>query len=582
MKEEKEHNYNNKLPTKLLSFATGGRNDNYLGNFKYRLTTCLNYLARNLKDLGRLNDVEIMITDWNSEVPLSKVLSLSPEAGQICRFVYVPPAVAHAVQKQNQVYYASCAINVSLRRAQGKFLMIMGADTLVPRYSLQMLLDFLDGKITVPFELDRSIFFCRRQIISWEVVYREPSLEEWDRYLLLNNEQLLHEPIGFGLGSCTGGQLMHRSLWDECQGCNEQLYYWGWSDVELALRVTQHYPWAELSGVGVSMLEMEAYKYNLRTWDNNVYNPSTVSPAFVVNDENWGLKNYNFDILSAENIVEYPKRQEQLGAIIQVASWNKTKRELISELSKRSIREHAEKIIRGMDIDLAEWESACALSWYSLHCYPATYLEFGIRKLYSSAIVAAVCTGVEIYGIDSWQTSNSQKLVHNPNYLDEMLRRVYYRGYLRLLSGEPATAFQRLKKSSIGKLWLNLILVRGDIIKTDIIQQLSDLVQYLTCGGMIVFTTSVSDDFQNVWRDMQTRFPQFTYLKCKSRRTGLILAVSLKENKLNLDSTWENNSVIDFGKLLPTRLARQLRRAYRLLRNPRKYISHIKRYFISH
>ena len=51
--------------SKLLTVAVTGRNDDYMGNFKYRLTTCLNYLARNLRDLGRLDEVEVLVTDWN-------------------------------------------------------------------------------------------------------------------------------------------------------------------------------------------------------------------------------------------------------------------------------------------------------------------------------------------------------------------------------------------------------------------------------------------------------------------------------------------------------------------------------------
>ena len=52
---------------KLLSMVVMGRNDDYMGNFKYRLSTCINYVARNLKKLGRLDHVELMVTDWNSE-----------------------------------------------------------------------------------------------------------------------------------------------------------------------------------------------------------------------------------------------------------------------------------------------------------------------------------------------------------------------------------------------------------------------------------------------------------------------------------------------------------------------------------
>jgi len=40
-----------------------------MDDFKYRITTTINHLARNLGRLGRLADVEIVVVDWGSEVP---------------------------------------------------------------------------------------------------------------------------------------------------------------------------------------------------------------------------------------------------------------------------------------------------------------------------------------------------------------------------------------------------------------------------------------------------------------------------------------------------------------------------------
>lgn len=54
--KKRKHNFEDIIQSKLLSVVVTGRNDNYMGNFKYRITTCLNYLARNLKELGCLND----------------------------------------------------------------------------------------------------------------------------------------------------------------------------------------------------------------------------------------------------------------------------------------------------------------------------------------------------------------------------------------------------------------------------------------------------------------------------------------------------------------------------------------------
>jgi len=526
--EKRKHGSNDVIPSKLLSVVVTGRNDDYMGNFKYRITTCLNYLARNLKDLGRLDDVEIIVTDWNSDVPLAKELSLSPEAGRICRFVYVPPKVALALQQPGEVFCPTCAMNASLRRGQGKFLMMFDADSMISRHSLRALLDLLDGKLAVPFRLERVFFFCSRHNVPWEVVQREPGLEGWDRYLLLSGGQLPRDPASLsGLGIAGAAQMMHRSIWHACRGYNQQLRIQGWLDAELTLRVTQYYPWVDLSSIGVSLFHMEHWPRSRRVPGAQAHNPPHVSSTFVVNDENWGLGNYELDIHMAENICE-PSRVIGPSEIVGlVAPWNKTRREVLAELTGQPVREHVRRTVHRWKVAPAEWGTMYALAWYSLYHYPRSYLEFGIRDGYAAAVVAAACPGVEIYGIDSWQAGDSRP-VPPPDYATGILQHVGHRGYTRLVSGEPHTAFRRLCDSSVGPLSLDLVLVRGDLFGTDAVQQLSDLVPHLAPGGALVFTCTSQAVFETVWSEMQEKFSQFTYWQCKSRNTGLALAASLQ------------------------------------------------------
>jgi len=303
---------------KLLSMVVMGRNDDYMGNFKYRLTTCINYAARNLKKLGRLDDVEFMVTDWNSDVPLSKVLPLSSEAAQITRFIYVPPETAKTVQRPDQVFFPYCAVNVSVRRAQGKFIMGFDADSLIPCHSLRALFDVLDDKSEVPFDLESTFFVFSRFQLPWEIVQREPSLEEWDRYLIITGSQLPRDAGLPGLGIACAALMMHRSLWDACRGCNEQFLVQGWGDAELTLRLSQRYPWVDLLGVGVSLFHMEHWTRNKRVAGEQEHNPSTVSPVFAVNDANWGLGNYELEIQTAAGSTKLTEEPEPNGSSMPI------------------------------------------------------------------------------------------------------------------------------------------------------------------------------------------------------------------------------------------------------------------------
>jgi tetratricopeptide (TPR) repeat protein len=294
------------VKSKLLSVVVTGRNDDYMGNFKYRLTTCLNYLCRNLEHLRRLDDVEILITDWNSDVPLANVLTLSPEASRICKFVCVPPEIAARLQAPGEVFYPTCAMNTSLRRAKGEFVMMFDADSLMPYHSVRSLLDVLEGKQPVGLKLDQTFFYSSRHHLPLEVVQRELSLEQLDRYLLLNGPGFSKDEGWPGLGVCGAAQMMHRSLWQECRGYNQDFRIQGWLDAELTLRVTQHYAWVDLLSLGVVLFHMEHWADNRQGKENlQKHNPHDISSSLAVNDESWGLGDYELEIKRVSGFVDY-------------------------------------------------------------------------------------------------------------------------------------------------------------------------------------------------------------------------------------------------------------------------------------
>ena len=72
-----------------------------MGNARWRLETVLNRTCQTLKKIGRLDDVEIIVSDWGSEEPLANVLQLSDIARQCVRFLHVPPAVAIERQRDS-------------------------------------------------------------------------------------------------------------------------------------------------------------------------------------------------------------------------------------------------------------------------------------------------------------------------------------------------------------------------------------------------------------------------------------------------------------------------------------------------
>src|SRR5437867_6244589 len=84
-----------------LSLILCSRNDQYMGNSRWRLETSLNYVAERVHESGRERDVEILVADWVSEIPLQEVLQLSPAAARIVSFILIPPEIARPLQKDS-------------------------------------------------------------------------------------------------------------------------------------------------------------------------------------------------------------------------------------------------------------------------------------------------------------------------------------------------------------------------------------------------------------------------------------------------------------------------------------------------
>ncbi len=507
------------MASKLISFIVSGRNDNYMGNFTYRLTTCINYIAHGAKKLGRLEDVEIVVADWNSDVPLAEELPLSSEAAQICRFAVVPPAVAKAVQQPEQAFYITCAVNVAIRRTTGQFIMLINADLLIPHYSLRVLLDLVAGKLDLPIDITQTLFFGGRHHIPWQVVQHQPSLANWDRYLLLHGAQLAMDQGHAGLGTHLSAQLIHRDLWHDMGAYDESYFYWGWADAELNLRCTQTHPWLHLSSIGIQLYDMEHWVENRRAPIDR--NPYTVSFTIKVNNDNWGLGNYDLEIQQAKNIVDIAESPPES---YHLANWEQTRAEVLAEMMGDRTSSHVEYIQQLLGITALDQEVLYALAWYGLHHSPRIYLEFGAKLGYTAALVAGACPTVEFYGIESWQEDGGEP---TPYYATNMLRGVGYQGYARFVTGDPMTALDRLQNSFIGNWAIDLALVRGELLGAGVLEQLDNLIPALVSGGALVFTCSNPELFEWVYQKVGQKFADLTYLRFANTYTFLILKVSL-------------------------------------------------------
>ena len=283
----------------LVSFVTCASNDGYGGNFISRLETALNYLSGNLDKLGRLEEAEIMIADWGSEIPLHSVLSLSSAARLITRFVPVPPLLATKLDGDSQ-FVVSMAVNAAVRRTRGDYVIDMNGDVLLTRKMLDKVFQIIDGSHDCGVPVNRSMLMSRRKSIPYAYVNRCPNLKEIDWFiscvgsllpsdlpLAVRNLPFYYYPAGF--------LLMSRWLWEDCRGHDEELRHVGFQDTDIIRRVNSKFPCVYMDVVGLTVFHLDHRRGSVGFKPDRPINIDKIENVYCPNDETWGLGSYDLE-----------------------------------------------------------------------------------------------------------------------------------------------------------------------------------------------------------------------------------------------------------------------------------------------
>jgi hypothetical protein len=294
----------------VLSLILCSRNDQYMGNSLWRLQTTLNYTAQNVSELGRESDVEIIITDWGSKIPLREALELTPAAARITSFIFIPPQVA-LVEQKDSPFPEVLALNAAVRRSNGQYIGRIDQDTLVGKRFLSMFFKLHEGTLQLGVPLTSALLFAGRRSIPYRIAVGCPPLWAVERFIhyigrfLTVERALPTEPFYV---TYVGVWLLHRDLWNECGGYDEQWIYMFDMEMEMIARLRQK----KYDMINLGMLGDYDF-YHLDHYDpqkprspvvmNRKLNPKIDMNlpsdylSFHPNNEDWGLIKYPLEIV---------------------------------------------------------------------------------------------------------------------------------------------------------------------------------------------------------------------------------------------------------------------------------------------
>ncbi len=203
-------------------------------------------------------------------------------------------------------------------------------------------------------------------------------------------------------------------------------------------------------------------------------------------------------------------------------------------------------------------ETRCFVSWLARELLPKTYLEVGVRRGFSMAMVAARSPEAEIYGFDLWIPNYADAPNPGPDFVQSEMRKIGYEKKIHHFNGnshQTLPAFFRNEKAGIRD-WLkfglmaktrpanfDLIMIDGDHSLLGAYQDLLDTMPHCAVGGAVIFDDILPGALKReegeadphgwgnllgVWHAIQRRFPNFRYFEYHRDIPGVGVAVRLR------------------------------------------------------
>ncbi len=298
-----------RLMRPILSLILCSRNDQYMGNSRWRLETTLNYAGDLIEALGRSREVEVLVADWGSEVSLREAVALGPAAAKIVSFVTVPTALARELQRDSP-FPEVLALNAAARRARGEYIGRIDQDTLVGERFLGRFFEWVEGRRSLEVPLETALLFANRRSIPYRFAVGCPALTHVKQFVRLFGPLLRVWRANPGCRdvfwtSYVGIWLAHRNLWDECGGYDERLIYYNWMETDMICRLGRKYPIVNLGKLTDydfyhldhhdPRMAWVARRHVVKNADMDLAAPPT---HLHPNPETWGLSQYRLAVVA--------------------------------------------------------------------------------------------------------------------------------------------------------------------------------------------------------------------------------------------------------------------------------------------
>ena len=175
---------------------------------------------------------------------------------------------------------------------------------------------------------------------------------------------------------------------------------------------------------------------------------------------------------------------------------------------------------------------------------PENYLEIGVRRGASLAMVADSCPKSNLFGFDLWVENYAGMENPGKDFVQAQVTRFDHRGELTLVGGDSKETVPSFLRDH-PDLFFDMITVDGDHSEEGARRDIQNIMERLKLGGLLLFDDICHpqhDYLNGVWDDLVGKHEDFESVKYTEIGNGIALAVRKKFSKYGLPSQPLNNS----------------------------------------
>ena len=219
-------------------------------------------------------------------------------------------------------------------------------------------------------------------------------------------------------------------------------------------------------------------------------------------------------------------------SVAEVATEQETLREVVSTLRLLERDDYSDYLLEyyqaGLEKFGANWRytDICSVL-YSLGklLQPSSYLEIGVRRGRSMAMVARTAPNCSLIGFDLWTPNYSGMPNPGPDFVRAEMHKIGHTGALTLISGNSTATVPQFLRSQ-PELRLDLITVDGDHSRRVAAADLRNTLPRLAIGGFLVFDDiALNPGLRELWHTSVRSSRSYATWEYESLGYGVAIAL---------------------------------------------------------